>query len=230
MCGRSAGARRRGRVAGRAAVPPRMSATGREKVRTIGADGTSAESSAGRTSTCGPGPGGNQLTRTVAGRRSHVRGAPATSAVPALWAAVGGADRDDPPRGGQGHACRAPSRHLDRDDLHRPAEAHGDRRAGRGVDHRVDDERGRRPDRRLDRLVRPRSQPSHFERRTVASTAAAARREASPSGTTDPLGSATFTRRPDGTAPAPTPTCSPIPAIDTPASPFRPPRPAPRAR
>ena len=64
-----------------------MSATGREKVRTTGADGASAASSAGRTRTCGSGPGGNQLTLVPAGSRSHARGAPATSAVPALWAA-----------------------------------------------------------------------------------------------------------------------------------------------
>ncbi len=64
-----------------------MSATGREKVRTIGADGASAASSAGRTRTCGSGPGGNQLTLVAAGSRSHERGTPVTSAVPALWAA-----------------------------------------------------------------------------------------------------------------------------------------------
>ena len=49
---------------------------------TIGADGTMFDLGAGRTSTCGVGPGGNQSTRTGSGNDSHVRGEPATLARP----------------------------------------------------------------------------------------------------------------------------------------------------
>ena len=62
---------------------PSTAATGREKVRTIGAVGASVSSAAGRASTSGPRAFGNQVILAEGGNRSHNLGTPETRAVPA---------------------------------------------------------------------------------------------------------------------------------------------------
>ena len=70
--------------------------------------------------------------------------------------------------------------------------------------------------------VRPRSQPSHFERRTVACTRSCAAPRSLASGTIAPAWKTTGTRRPEGPRACTDSTCSPNPATETPASPFPP--------
>ena len=109
---------------------------GRPGARTSGrsAPRERARIGAGRTSTCGSGPGGNQLTLSGAGQPlPRARGAGderGAGDVGAASATPIGTTR----RGrGQRHPGAAPSRHLHRDDLHGPAEPHRDRGARGGI-------------------------------------------------------------------------------------------------